>query len=139
MASLICGILILIAGSVKLLQTASDSANRPSVMRVGAQATVSGVVVSVVDVRLTETETLVDIAMQPVDSSVSEDDLRAGESAAPNGWVMLANGEISAPRSESRCATSTNIIRCTLVFVRAVGTPTVVYARNGEKAQWLGS
>jgi hypothetical protein len=29
-------------------------------------------------------------------------------------------------------------VSCTLEFVVAVGTPTLIYARDDEKAQWLG-
>jgi hypothetical protein len=132
-ASLVCGLLILVAGSVKLLQTATDVREPPTLLRIGGTATVGNLVVTVDDIRTSRVESLVDVTMQ-FDNSVSIDQ---GDVVA--GWSMLANGRITSARPESVCIGEASELRCTLQFGEAIGTPTIVFARNGEKAQWLGS
>jgi hypothetical protein len=138
-ASLICGLLILVAGTVKLLQTATDSEATPSLLALGTTAELGSVSVIVRDVQVTNEQTLVDFVIRGVDvTEVSE------------GWSMLANGEITAPIAPAACeqrasgaasdaANQSDELVCTLKFVAARGTPTIVYERDGEKRQWLGS
>lgn len=138
-ASLVCGLLILMAGTVKLLQTAADTEPTVKLLAPGQTAEIGAVAITVRDVRVTNEQTLVDVLMSGVD--VDE---------AAIGWSMLANGEITASVEVPQCeqnakgaaggATSeADQLACTLVFVAARGTPTIVYSRDGEKRQWLGS
>ena len=127
-ASLVCGLLILVAGTVKLLQTASDTTTPTSLLKVGASTTVSGLNVTVNEVVVTTERTFVTVTMNGL----------ANQSPLV-GWSMLANGEITEPVGSRDCPATANEVTCTLEFVVAVGTPTIVFARDGEKSQWLGS
>lgn len=133
-ASLVCGLLILVAGSVKLLQTATDLREPPTLLRIGGTATVDNLVVSVDDIRTSQVESLVDVSVRFDDPAVMID-----QQDVLAGWSMLANGQITSPRPQSVCIGEASELRCTLQFSAAIGTPTIVFARNGEKAQWLGS
>ena len=130
--SLICGILIVIAGTVKLLQTANDTGRTIGLFALGTNVEVSGVDVAVRSVQIDDEKTLVNVTM------------RGSEIASPvAGWSMLANGEITTPLDSTNCpavdaSEEIQQVSCTLEFVVAVGTPTLLYSRDDEKAQWLG-
>lgn len=127
-ASLICGLLILVAGTVKLLQTANDDAATTNLLGVGTETAIGDHRIAVNDVTVTGERTLVNITM------------RGPSPASPVvGWSMLANGEITEPVGSQDCPESSVDVTCTVEFVVAVGTPTIVYSRDGEKRQWLGS
>ena len=127
-ASLICGLLILVAGTVKLLQTASEGDIAPSVLALGESVAIGSLSVLVNNIEVTNERTLVNVTMSGL----------AGDSPL-EGWSMLANGEITQPVDAGDCPISADDVSCTIEFVVAVGTPTIVYARDGEKRQWLGS
>lgn len=129
LASLICGVLIVVAGTVKLLQTANDTGRTIGLFQLGTNVEVAEVNVAVVDVRVNDTNTLVDVIMQG-----------AGVTSPVAGWSMLANGEITTPLETTVCPVvdAKQQVSCTLEFVVAVGTPTLIFARDDEKAQWLG-
>ncbi|NDF72517.1 MAG: hypothetical protein EB138_06055, partial [Actinobacteria bacterium] len=122
-----------------LLQTATDSESTTSLLALGTTTELGSVSVTVRDVQVTNGQTLVDVAIRGVDvAGVNE------------GWSMLANGEITAPIASAECeqraggaasnaSNEGDELVCTLKFVAAQGTPTIVYARDGEKRQWLGS
>jgi hypothetical protein len=129
-ASLVCGLLILVAGTVKLLQSTSADAPTDSLLKLGATATFgeSGEIgVTVQDVQVTDEQTLVDVQMSGL----------AGASPL-DGWSMLADGEITQPVGSADCPSAADDVECTLVFVRAIGTPTISHVRDGERRQWLG-
>ena len=127
-ASLICGLLILVAGTAKLLQTANDTSTTTNLFKVGGTATIAGSTITVNDVTVTAERTLVNVTMSGL-----------GNASPLAGWSMLANGEITAPVGSEDCPETADDVTCTVQFVVAVGTPTIVYARDGEKRQWLGS
>ena len=126
--SLICGLLILAAGTVQLLQTANDDVKTVNLLQVGAASVVGGIQVAVDDVKVTTERTLVTVTMNGL----------AGKSPLM-GWSMLANGEITEPVGTQDCPASADDVTCTVEFVVAVGTPTIVFVQDGEKRQWLGS
>jgi hypothetical protein len=126
--SLICGLLILVAGTVKLLQTASDDSAMTNVLAVGAEASIGGLRMAVNDVEVTGERTLVTITMRGLAGSDPVD-----------GWSMLANGAITRPVGSRDCPAAADVTTCTVEFVVASGTPTIVFARAGETRQWLGS
>lgn len=127
-ASLICGLLILGAGTLKLLQTANDGSTAPSVLALGESGTIGEVSMSVNEISVVNERTLVNVTMSGL----------ADESPV-DGWSMLTNGEITEPVDVGDCPATAKQATCTMEFVVAVGTPTIVYARDGEKRQWLGS
>ena len=112
-ASLICGLLILGAGTLKLLQTANDGSTAPSVLALGESGTIGEVSMSVNEISVVNERTLVNVTM----SGLAEE----------------------SPVDVGDCPATAKQATCTMEFVVAVGTPTIVYARDGEKRQWLGS
>ena len=56
--SLVCGVLILVAGSIKLRQSVDTSSVDASVLSVGESTTVGGMTVAVESFEVTETNTL---------------------------------------------------------------------------------
>ncbi len=151
LASLLCGIAILVAGGLKLFQTTADG-NRvdAALLRVGEAASVAGLDVAVVDVARTDMATLVTVTM-------SRDDTALGSDAAPSddaamdvvtGWRMLADGALTSPRdvdaadvgtttNDCDAIPATGSVTCVLDFGVANGTPTFIYSRDGSQAQWL--
>jgi len=127
-ASLICGLLILVAGTIKLLQTANETTTTSSLLSIGTTTTIGNVSVTVNDVDVTSDRTLVNVTMRGL----------AGTSPT-SGWLMLANGEITSPIGARECPNTAETATCTVEFVVAVGTPTIVFTHAGEKRQWLGS
>jgi len=131
-ASLVCGLLILVAGSAKLLQTANDPQEAPRLYAIGTTVQVGDLDVTVSSLRVTAEQTLVEITMDNFSA------VPMGSSPL-DGWSMLANGEITTPQASSQCVSGISSVTCVLEFVVAVGTPTLVFARDGDKSQWLGS
>lgn len=127
-ASLLCGLLILVAGTVKLLQTANDDAATTNVLGVGTATSINDLRIAVNDVEVTGERTLVNVTMRG---------LAGGDPV--DGWSMLANGEITEAIGSRDCPATATDVTCTMEFVVAVGTPTIVFARGGETRQWLGS
>ena len=64
--ALVCGVLILGAGSIKLLQTTSEDAT-VVLLQLGDEATLGDMTVSVQAVRTVSDRTLVDVEMRGVD------------------------------------------------------------------------
>ena len=127
-ASLICGLLILAAGSLKLFQTSSDSGESPNLFKLGTTVEMAGVRVTVGTVQVSADKTYVNVTMN---GSVGDSPIA--------GWSMLANGEITTPLASTACPSAPREVTCVLEFVVAVGTPTIVFVRDGDKTQWLGS
>lgn len=145
LASLLCGIAILVAGGLKLFQTTADG-NRvdAALLRVGDSSLVSGVDVTVVDVARTERATLVTVTMARDDAAPSDDTAVD----VVTGWRMLADGALTSPRDvnasdvaattdECGAIPATGSVTCVLDFGVANGTPTFIYSRDGSQAQWL--
>lgn len=145
LASLLCGIAILVAGGLKLFQTTADG-NRvdAALLRVGESRFVAGVDVTVVDVARTERATLVTVTMAR-DAAAPSDDAAAD---VVTGWRMLADGALTSPRDvnatdvaattdECDAIPATGSVTCVLDFGVANGTPTFIYSRDGSQAQWL--
>ena len=91
-ASLVCGLLILVAGSAKLLQTANEPQEAPRLYAIGTTVQVGGLDVTVSSLQVTAEQTLAEITMDnfavvPMGSSPLD------------GWSMLANGEITTPQA----------------------------------------
>ena len=131
LAALICGLLIVVAGGVKLYQTVRDG-NEVLLLALGESVTLSEMTVRVDGVRITSDRTLVDVALVGVE-----------DASAIDGWRLLAGGKISEPMSlpvgfGTECVTVKRDVEsvCTVAFPVSQGTRTVAYIRAGEQRQW---
>jgi len=130
--SVACGLLILLAGGVKLLQVATDRTEVP-VLAIGEKATIGDMTVRVVSIASGADGTSVGIEMSGV----------AGELAI-DGWRLLGDGEVAEPAGatadgvcdrESAIPTSGSIT-CTVRFGSVRAVQAVAYTRAGEQRQW---
>ena len=129
--ALICGVLILFAGSAKLFQT-SQKPVEVQLLALGDSVTLGDMTVSVTAVRDTADRTLVDVTMGGV-----------AEAQAMDGWMMLASGEVSDPvmlpvgaGTECTLTKLAETLTCTIAFPVSEGTRTIAYVRAGEQRQW---
>ncbi|MEI7966807.1 MAG: hypothetical protein WCH94_04370 [Actinomycetota bacterium] len=129
--ALICGVLILIAGTAKLFQT-SQKPVEVQLLALGDSVTLGDMTVSVTALRDTADRTLVDVTMVGV-----------AEAQAMDGWKMLAAGEVSDPvmlpvgaGTECTLTKLAETLTCTVAFPVSEGTRTVAYIRAGEQRQW---
>ena len=129
--ALICGVVILIAGTAKLFQT-SQKPVEVQLLALGESVTLGDMTVSVTALRDTADQTLVDVTMVGV-----------AEAQAMDGWKMLASGEVSDPvmlpvgaGTECTLTKLAETLTCTVAFPVSEGTRTVAYVRSGEQRQW---
>ena len=129
--ALVCGVLILFAGSAKLFQT-SQKPVEVQLLVLGDSVTLGDMTVSVTALRDTADRTLVDVTMVGV-----------AEAQAMDGWKMLASGEVSDPvmlpvgaGTECTLTKLAETLTCTVAFPVSEGTRTVAYIRAGEQRQW---
>ena len=129
--ALICGVVILIAGTAKLFQT-SQKPVEVQLLALGDAVTLGDMTVSVTALRDTADQTLVDVTMVGV-----------AEAQAMDGWKMLASGEVSDPvmlpvgaGTECTLTKLAETLTCTVAFPVSEGTRTVAYIRAGEQRQW---
>jgi hypothetical protein len=129
--ALICGVVILIAGTAKLFQT-SQKPVEVQLLALGDSVTLGDMTVSVTALRDTADQTLVDVTMVGV-----------AEAQAMDGWKMLAAGEVSDPvmlpvgaGTECTLTKLAETLTCTVAFPVSEGTRTVAYIRAGEQRQW---
>jgi hypothetical protein len=143
LTALVCGLAILIAGGVKLIQVASDEV-AVEVLAFGDEATLGDMTVSVLDVEQRADATLVTVTMTGVDLT----------SGAADGWRLLADGRVQEPAIENgrvqeparvsdtdgctavRAGAPT---RCTVRFEAVESAATVAYVRAGEQRQWAAT
>jgi hypothetical protein len=128
--ALLCGLAILIAGGIKLIQVANDEAE-VEVLVLGDEATLGDMTVSVLDINRRPDATLVTVTMTGVDLA----------SGAADGWRLLADGRVQEPAKSSvlnGCTTvaAASVTRCRVQFDPAESAPTVAYVRAGEQRQW---
>jgi hypothetical protein len=143
LTALVCGLAILIAGGVKLIQVASDEV-AVEVLAFGDEATLGDMTVSVLDVEQRADATLVTVTMTGVDLT----------SGAADGWRLLAdgrvqepaieNGRVQEPASVSDTDGCTAVragapTRCTVRFDAVESAATVAYVRAGEQRQWAAT
>ena len=129
--ALICGVLILVAGSAKLFQT-SQKPVEVQLLALGESVTLGDMTVSVTALRDIDDHTLVDVTMVGV-----------AEAQAMDGWKLLASGKVSdpvlLPVGEGIECTLTQLEKtlvCTVAFPVSEGTRTIAYVRAGEQRQW---
>ncbi len=130
LTALLCGLAILIAGGVKLIQVANDEVE-VQVLALGDEATLGDMTVSVIEIDRRPEATLVTVTMTGVDLV----------DGAADGWRLLADGRVQEPLVESTangCTTVSvdSLTRCTVGFEAVESAPTVAYVRAGEQRQW---
>ena len=130
LSALLCGLAILIAGGIKLIQVANDETT-VEILALGDEATLGDMTVSVLDINADDEATLVTVTMTGVDLA----------EGAADGWRLLADGRVLAPAGASDgdacdAVSAASPTRCTVRFDAADSAPTVAYVRAGEQRQW---
>ena len=123
--------MILVAGSVKLFQTAQKPVE-VQLLALGDSVTLGDMTVSVTALRDIDDRTLVDVTMVGV-----------AEAQAMDGWKLLSVGKLTDPvllpvGAGTECTLTQLEITlvCTVAFPVSEGTRTVAYVRAGEQRQW---
>jgi hypothetical protein len=127
LTALICGLVIMLAGGIKLFQVAQDKVT-VEVLRLGTSQTLSEMTVTVSAVEQLPDETLVTVSMVGVQGA-----------DAFEGWRLLAGGEVLAPETNvERCSpvSATQSTQCVVTFPPSSGSVTVAYLRAGAQSQW---
>lgn len=128
--SLVCGVIILVAGSIKLFQVSSDDAT-VEFLAFGESATVADMVVAVESVESAGEVTLVSVTMNGPDGA-----------DAREGWRVVAGDRVLAPVdsavAEGNDCTTVSATPVTCVVAFAVGDESfvVAYLRAGDQRQW---
>jgi hypothetical protein len=125
-----CGLIILVAGSVKVFLIADDTT--PAHLRIGQGATIGDMRVTVSSVHRTATQTLVSVELQGVD-----DDDGALSFVLGTGSKQLAPVEPSGDDGEACGATSADAATtCVLAFDTVEAAGVLRYQRAGETLRW---
>jgi len=128
-----CGLLIVLAGGIKLFQVASDRTDVP-VLELGDEALIGDMSVMVSTIEGTSSGVEVAVEMSGVSGA-----------AVLEGWSLLGDGELSEPTAavfEGACDATTVVpdggveIRCTLRFPAVEAAQYVAYQRGGELRRW---
>lgn len=143
LTALLCGLAILIAGGVKLIQVANDE-TEVQVLALGDEVTLGDMTVSVLAIDRRPDATLVTVTMTGVDLA----------EGAADGWRLLGDGRVQEPangdgrvqepanNSDNDGCTAVRAgspTRCTVRFEAVESAPTVAYVRAGEQRQWAAA
>ena len=126
--ALICGLAIMLAGGIKLLQVANDD-TEVVVHPLGVEQTLSDMTVAVLKVEQNATMTAVTISARGV------------QDADPvEGWRLFAGGELVLPLNpQSETCRATDVVEtrsCVVEFPPSEGSVTVAYSRASTQSQW---
>jgi hypothetical protein len=127
LSALIAGLVIMVAGGVKLFQVAQDTVTI-EVLALGISQTLSDMTVTVSEVEQATDGTYVTVSMVGVEGA-----------DAAEGWRLLAGGEVLAPQTNVEpCGpiSRDQPTQCVLTFVPTSGSVTVAYLRAGDQSQW---
>jgi len=127
LTALVCGLIVMLAGGIKMFQMATEDVEAV-VFSLGTRQTLADMTVSVTGVEQTADATLVTVTMVGVE----------GANAA-EGWRLLANGSVISPllsKSTCRTTTSDGVATCVVGFPGSTGSVTIAYLRAGEQSQW---
>lgn len=130
--SVACGLIILVAGGVKLLQVATDRTEVP-VLVTGDQSRIGDMTVRVESITSTATGAEVLVAMAGVPGELAVD-----------GWRLLGDGEVVEPYTtvgDGLCDARTTVpeageVSCIVRFPNVDTVQAVAYTRAGEQRQW---
>lgn len=128
----VCGLLILLAGGLKLFQVASDPAEVET-LAVGDETPIGDMTVAVTAIDRTADATVVSVRL----SGVPDADAVAG-------WRLWGDGAATPlePQrvDETTCddtpVPATGSLECVLVFAPVDTLQSVIYLRAGEQRQW---
>ncbi len=141
-----CGLLILLAGGLKLFQVADDRTEVP-VLELGSSARIGDMTVSVLSVADSTDGTRVVVRMSGVPGEPVVSDWRLlgdGRVFEPSGAQETSDG-VSDPQMDSPlnvCGRSsvvpdgTDAIECVIRFPSVDAVQAVAYTRAGEQRQW---
>lgn len=126
--ALLCGLAIMLAGGIKLLQVANDDTEL-IVSALGVEHTLSDMTVSVLDINQNDSITAVTISARGV------------QDADPvEGWRLLAGGQVLVPlNQQTETCRATDVVEtrtCVVEFPSSQGSVTVAYIRAGAQSQW---
>ena len=131
LTALMCGLAIMLAGGVKLFQTANND-KKVEILAVGQEAVLGDMTVSVKAIIQGDQETIVTVQMMGVDGA-----------DAREGWRLLTGSTVLQPAKQTSqsgvsCGTvSVDIpVQCDVVFAPTTGRITVAYLRSGLQRQW---
>lgn len=126
-----CGLVILVAGSIKVFLIADDST--PAHLRIGQTATVGDMSVTVEAVRRVGGQTLLDIAISGVDDHDGTATFFYGIGATAELRPVTPSGDAGGV-----CGATTKVAggSCVLAFDTNVTEGVLRYERGGEKARW---
>ncbi len=131
--SIVCGLMILLAGGFKLFQVATDRTEVP-VNKLGVTATIGDMTAKVIRIQESTGGVSVLIEMSGV----------TGDSVI-DGWRLLGDGEVLQPSGAvfaGACDAGTTVpadaetIQCVLRFAEVKAVQAVAYTRAGEQRQW---
>ena len=127
----LCGMAILIAGTVKLFQVATDK-QTVTALSYGETAEMGDVTVRVTDVTATPEATLAHVEIRGVDG----DDVG-------QRWRMIADGTaqapIALPAGQGASCADTQVgvdLTCTVAFAPVEGPFVIAYSRGGTQTNW---
>lgn len=125
-----CGLVILVAGSIKLFLVADETA--PKHLAIGSSGTVGDMVVTVVGVQRTADQVLVDVAL----TGASDDD-GATAFVYGTGSKQFAPGPPPSDAGSACGATvADSVTRCVLAFDTTTPQGVLRYDRAGETLRW---
>lgn len=130
--SVACGLIILVAGGVKLLQVATDRTEVP-VLTLGDSSRIGDMIVRVESISAGATGTEARIVMSGVPGELAVD-----------GWRLLGDGEVVEPFStvgSGVCDARTEVpevgdVICLVRFPAVETVQAIAYTRAGEQRQW---
>ena len=127
LSALICALVIMLAGGIKLFQVAQDDVTA-QVLTLGTPQTLADMTVSVTNVDQTTEATLVTVTMVGVQGA-----------DAFEGWRLLTGGTVVAPSTNVESCGPVSADRvsvCVVAFAPSSGSVTVAYLRAGAQSQW---
>ncbi len=130
--SVACGLVILVAGGLKLLQVATDR-TEVQVLSIGQTSRIGDMTVRVDALDVGSEGTEARIAMSGVPGAI-----------AVTGWRLLGDGEVVEPFTtvgDGLCDARTEVpdsgeVVCTVRFTSVETIQAVAYTRAGEQRQW---
>ena len=128
----VCGLLILLAGGLKLFQVASDPAEVET-LAVGEESLIGDMTVAVTAIDRTGDATVVSVRL----SGVTDADAVAG-------WRLWGDGagtpleplRVDETTCDDAVVPATGAIECVLVFSAVDTLQSVIYLRAGDQRQW---
>jgi len=127
--SLVCGVVILVAGSIKLFQVSSGEST-VEFLAFGQQATVADMTVTVESFDSVGDALIARVTMAGPDGA-----------DAREGWRVVVGERVLAPVDAVDVVDQCTIIdatpvTCVVVFPTVDGTPVFAYLRAGDQRQW---